>query len=259
MQCQEVLEPADKERIEKLLEEYFDITGIPTINSDGTVDIEGGCQLKHNKKIEKLPVKFGKVSDSFSCGYNNLTSLEGAPQSVGGDFSCHSNQLTSLEGAPQSVGGYFSCIDNKLISLEGAPQSVGGWFSCNTNHLISLIGAPQSVGGNFSCYNNQLTSLEGAPQSVGGYFSCGHNPLTSLVGTPQSVGGYFDCDWSPTLPLLRAVVAKEVVIYKDNNRFNEINDILNSCIENNPGSYRKAAIDARSALIDAGLRGNAKW
>jgi hypothetical protein len=186
----------DQAEIRKLLEEYFDITGISTINPDGTVDIEGHCELKENKKTTKLPVKFGKVSDNFYC---------------------------------------------------------------NSNRLTSLVGAPQSIGGHFSCNYNQLISLEGAPQSVGGYFVCGGNPLTSLEGAPQSVGGGFSCDWSPTLPLLRTVVSKEVVIWKGDARFKEINNILNSCIKNNPGSYRKAAIDARSALIDAGLRGNAKW
>jgi hypothetical protein len=50
-----------------------------------------------------------------------------------------------------------------------------------------------------------------------------------------------------------------VVIYKGNNQFEKINDILNSSIKDNPGSYRKAALDAKWKLIDAGLRGNAKW
>jgi hypothetical protein len=207
----------DQAEIRKLLEEYFNITGIPTINSDGTVDIEGDCFLKLTKKVNQLPVNFGEVSGNFNCSYNNLTSLIGAPQSVGGYFYCSYNQLTSLVGAPQSVGRHFNCADNQLTSLEGAPQSVGGCFDC---------------------YRNQLTSL---------------------VGSPQSVGGYFYCSWSPTLPLLRTVVAKEVVIWKGDTRFKEINDILNSSIKDNPGSYRKAALDAKRKLIDAGFKGNAKW
>jgi hypothetical protein len=207
----------DQTEIEELLKEYFDITGAPTINPDGTVDIEGTCFLKQNKKVNQLPVKFGKVS---------------------GGFYCSDNQLTSLVGAPQSVGGSFNCINNQLTSLDGAPQSVGGSFNCTVNRLISLVGAPQSVGGSFNCMNNQLTSLDGAPQSV---------------------GGWFYCTWSSTLPLLRTVVAKEVVIYKDNSLFKEINDILNSSIKDNPGSYRKAALDAKRKIIDAGYKDNAKW
>jgi hypothetical protein len=194
MRARELFE--DHAEIKKLLKEYFNITGPPTINPDGTVDIEGDCSLKSNKKVNQLPVKFGKVSADFSCYYNQLT------------------------------------------SLAGAPQSVGGWFSCHGNKLTSLIGAPYSVGGNFHCYRNQLTSL---------------------VGSPQSVGGYFSCDWSSTLPLLRTVVAKEVIILNGSARFGKINDILNSSIKDNLGSYRKAALDAKKALIAAGYEGNAKW
>jgi hypothetical protein len=185
-----------KQEIKALLKEYFIITGNPTINPDGTVDIGGNCKLKEDKKVNQLPVKFGKVS---------------------------------------------------------------GYFNCSFIHLISLEGAPQSVGGGFDCFGNQLTSLVGAPQSVGGYFDCRFNQLTSLEGAPQSVGDIFVCDWSPTLPLLRTVVAKRVGIYKDNKLFEEINDILNSSIKDNPGSYRKAALDAKRKLIDAGFKGNAKW
>jgi hypothetical protein len=185
-----------KQEIKRLLKEYFEIGSTHTINPDGTVDIEGDCFLKQNKKVNQLPVKFGKVS-----------------------------------------GGFY-CNDNQLTSLEGAPQSVGGYFNCNNNQLTSLVGAPQSVGGSFNCMNNQLTSLEGAPQSV---------------------GGWFYCTWSPTLPLLRTVVAKGVVIYKNKNEFKEISNILNSSIKDNPGSYRKAAFDAKRKLIDAGYKDNAKW
>jgi hypothetical protein len=246
------------EEIERLLDEYFNISGTPTINPDGTVDVEG-CSLKEDKKVNQLPVKFNKVGSNFLCFYNQLTTLNGAPNSVGDDFYCYNNQLTSLIGAPRSVGGGFYCYDNQLTSLVGAPQLIRYDFSCNTNHLISLEGAPQSVGGDFYCNDNRLTSLVGAPQSVGGDFHCNDNRLTSLEGGPQSVGGIFNCDWSPTLPLLRTVVYKRVGIYKGNDLFEEIIDILNSSIKDNPGSYRKAAIDARRKLIDAGFEENAKW
>ena len=101
-----------------------------------------------------------------------------------GHFSCFNIKLTSLEGAPASVGGDFSCYDNKLTSLEGAPASVGGYFSCSYNQLTSLEGAPASVGGFFNCYNNQLTSLEGIHKQLkkmNGTFFANKNPLKSNV------------------------------------------------------------------------------
>jgi len=62
--------------------------------------------------------------------------------------------LTSLVGAPSSVGGYFYCSLNNLTSLDGAPSSVGGSFYCHINNLTSLDGAPRSVGKDFWCMGN---------------------------------------------------------------------------------------------------------
>jgi hypothetical protein len=165
-----------------------------TINTDGSVDVEGNVYL-YNRNLTNFPLKFGSVSGYFNCSDNNLTSLEGAPQSVGGYFCCNNNNLTSLEGAPQSVAGYFYCSYNNLTSLEGAPQSVGGFY-CHNNNLTSLVGAPQSVAGSFYCHNNNLTSLVGVPKRVGGDFHCYNNNLTSLVGAPQSVAGNFSCSYN---------------------------------------------------------------
>ena len=150
------------------------ITGTYTINDDGSIDVEGTVNL-NRKKLTRIPFNFGKVSGDFKCSYNQLTSLEGAPNNVGGVFYCFDNKLTTLEGAPSSVGDYFNCSNNQLTSLEGAPNSVGGVFDCSNNQLTSLEGAPNSVGGVFDCSNNQLTSLEGAPNMVSGSFYCNDN------------------------------------------------------------------------------------
>jgi len=91
---------------------------------------------------------------------------------IHGDFECDGNELTSLKGAPSSVGGHFDCSDNNLTSLESAPSSVGRSFNCSFNDLTSLKDSPTSVDGNFYCDNNNLTSLEGAPSSVGDNFDC---------------------------------------------------------------------------------------
>ena len=54
----------------------------------------------------KLPFKFGRVDENFYCSdCPSLTSLEGAPQEVGGDFYCRNcPSLKSLKGSPQKVG-----------------------------------------------------------------------------------------------------------------------------------------------------------
>ena len=178
------------------LDEYVD--GSWKLNPQtGLINVDGDFWCIEQGLTDFKGVRFGKVSVDFSCGGNQLTTLEGAPQSVGGDFSCQDNQLTTLEGAPQSVGGDFYCEDNGLTTLEGAPQEVKGDFYCYSNQLTTLEGAPQSVGVHFNCSNNQLTSLVGAPQTVGGDFHCVRNQLTSLEGAPQSVGGSFYCYRNP--------------------------------------------------------------
>jgi hypothetical protein len=147
----------------------------------GLVDIDGDFRYNDEGLKDFKGIRFGVVTGNFSLTSlkgAQLTSLEGAPQEVGGYFCCYNNKLTSLEGAPQVVGGYFDCRYNNLTSLEGAPQEVRGGFSCGFNNLTSLVGAPQEVGENFDCSSNKLTSLEGAPQKVGEGFYCDNNPIS---------------------------------------------------------------------------------
>jgi hypothetical protein len=84
--------------------------------------------------------------------------------------------LTSLTGAPQTVGGEFGCTDNKLTSLEGAPQTVGGDFSCYNNRLTSLAGAPETVKGGFSSDSLKIPRGKWSMDTLIGIF---------LTGTPQ--------------------------------------------------------------------------
>jgi len=129
-----------------------------TINEDGSIDVDGTVYLD-SRNFKELPLKFRNVSGNFFCQYNQLTSLEGVPQSLDGDFACHYNQLTSLEGAPKSIGGNFYCDYNQLASLEGCPKSVSGAFSCSHNQLTSLEDASQSVGGVFNCDYNLIYNI----------------------------------------------------------------------------------------------------
>ena len=157
-----------------------------------------------NNRLTSLNGAPQTIGSGFYCGANSLTSLEGAPKPVNGDFACGNNQLTSLEGAPKTVGGSFFCYSNQLTSLTGAPKTVNAVFSCSDNQLTSLIGAPQIVGRSFYCDNNQLTSLDGAPKTVNGDFNCSGNQLTSLVGAPETVDVGFRCADNPLKSLVGA-------------------------------------------------------
>ena len=196
--------------------EYYDIMHLP----HGFV-IKDNLDLSDMDLAELPDMSSITIKGNFNCNNNQLTSLTGAPKSVGGVFNCHKNQLTSLTGAPESVG-IFDCSNNQLTSLTGAPARVGEVFNCSHNQLTSLTGAPESVGGNFNCSNNQLTSLTGAPESVGGNFYCHNNQLTSLTSAPESVGGNFYCHKNQLTSLTGAPESVGGDFYCDHNQLTSL-------------------------------------
>ena len=62
-----------------------------TINSDVSIDVDGDVNLIDNN-LTRFPLKFRNVSGNFYCYNNQLTTLVGGPQTVGGDFDCSHNQ-----------------------------------------------------------------------------------------------------------------------------------------------------------------------
>ena len=129
------------------VERICDYYGIKnwTLRSDGLVDVDGDVNLIY-KDLTKLPLQFGRVTGSFYCFQNSLTTLKGGPKEVEGAFYCDHNNLTTLEGAPQEVGRDFLCFYNNLTTLEGGPKEVGGGLYCYYNNLTTLKGAPEYVG-----------------------------------------------------------------------------------------------------------------
>ncbi len=99
-----------------------------TINSDGSIDVNGSVDLSF-KNLTQLPLTFNKVSGYFYCSYNNLTSLKGSPRWVGGWFDCDHNNLTSLEFSPDYVGGWFSCETNPLIDNYCDTEIGSGFYT----------------------------------------------------------------------------------------------------------------------------------
>ena len=70
-------------------------------------------------------------------------------------FNCCNNDLISLIGAPEYVGGNFYCVNNNLTSLEGCPRVVEGNFDCRGNHpLKSLKGIGEIKGKIYSDFFN---------------------------------------------------------------------------------------------------------
>jgi hypothetical protein len=84
-------------------------------------------------KISKTPNENGKFvvdcAKSLRVINKSITSLTNGYFEFGfikGEFECdHCKSLTSLEGAPEKVGGYFRCIDCKsLKTLEDVPKQL---------------------------------------------------------------------------------------------------------------------------------------
>ena len=90
----------------KLFENFEDINSICkeynienyTVNSDGTIDVNGDVRIFKKGGSKVIPLRFGKVTGYFMCDNNKLTSLEGCPKEVGGDFHCSDNKLRRIEG-----------------------------------------------------------------------------------------------------------------------------------------------------------------
>ncbi len=126
-----------------------------TINSDGSIDVDGSDVSLFNKGLTKLPLKFNRISGFFDCSNNKLTSLEGCPNYVGDFFDCSNNKLTSLEGSPDRVIGSFVCSKNKLISLKGLPIIIENNF-ISSNNPISIIDSSVEVKGEIYLYNTNF-------------------------------------------------------------------------------------------------------
>ena len=91
------------------------IIGTYIINDDGSIDVDGNVELCR-KSLTKIPFKFRNVSGIFDCSTNQLTSLKGAPNKVGGGFYCYNNpnlSYTELFKIVDSVKGdiYYSSFN----------------------------------------------------------------------------------------------------------------------------------------------------
>jgi hypothetical protein len=105
------------------------------VNSDtGLIDVDGDVGMS-DMNLTEISVKFGNVTGYFNCGFNKLTSLVGAPQSVGGCFDCSYNKLTNFLNGLKSVGDDLICYNSQLVSLEGFPVSLGGFFHIDLSYI----------------------------------------------------------------------------------------------------------------------------
>lgn len=89
-----------------------------SINSDGSVDINENVYTGIGYVyLDKVSIKFGKVTGDFFCHHQKITSLKNSPRSVTGHFCCDSNKLTSFEGLPEYIGRSLICDNNPVDEI----------------------------------------------------------------------------------------------------------------------------------------------
>jgi hypothetical protein len=129
----------DRASIKDLLISYFEVDGRYTINDDLSVDTEHSVIVRNRGRSffpnGKLPIKFGTVGGDFDVVNTGLTTLVGAPHTVGDTFMCSANKLTTLEHGPQKVRYGYVIGTNPLINLEGFPTS-------NAPDMVSMYYMP---------------------------------------------------------------------------------------------------------------------
>jgi hypothetical protein len=157
-----------------------------SINADGSIDVDGNVDFNWSR-LDRIPLKFNRVSGFFDCAYNSLSSLDGCPVSVGGFFDCKYNKLSSLDGCPVSVGGFFDCRFNSLTSLKGCPTNVSG-FDCSNNNLTSLEFCPTEIEFIFESHTNKL------PRAMSDYFGYDNIMIDQMVFVKYQ--SYYDV-WTP--------------------------------------------------------------
>ena len=231
----------NKAKIEQTLRNWAPIRGRITINDLGQVSVSGRV-MAYPKPTPggKIPVEFLYVAHTFHASSNNLTSLENCPQTVGKDFIVAYNQLTSLEGMPQDIRGNVDIGRNQISSLMECPPKIKGYFICRNNLLENFVGGPVEVLGEMDATENPLKSLEGFPTKLQKVY------LT----------------YSPSLPLLRTLVCKKVILVPTSGGWKDQNPLLmkvEKILNKYAGQGKRVMFDCQKELEDAGFEENARW
>ena len=105
----------------------------PTINTDGTLNVEGVRFQNENWKEFPKFIKFKECKGDFIIKNCALTKLNG-PVKVDGNFEVSNSDITSLENGPKTVLGDFYVYRNrKFNSLKGFPEEINGDIDFGAN------------------------------------------------------------------------------------------------------------------------------
>jgi hypothetical protein len=110
----------DKKELENIKAwcESLEITNY-TINSDGSVDIQGDISIDSETMDNQLqfPIKLNIVDGNMIIQNAGITSLINMPHTVNGNFQASNCDLISLEGCPKIIKGDFDFTNNSVSSF----------------------------------------------------------------------------------------------------------------------------------------------
>jgi len=175
------------------------------------------------------------------------------------------------------MDGEFEVKDNGSVTVYGNVfarramptipvkfSSIDGILQIAHCELQSLKNCPNRLG-NLSVYGNRLGNCVGLPTHVLGWLDISDNPLKTLEGFPKSVGGHVDITYTLALPLLRLLVAPEVIfrLPKDAgatlDQTTHARDRVKAILDKYMGKGKRAMFDCQKELEDAGFGENARW
>lgn len=143
--------------------------------------------IRNNKNLKNLDGCPDKIGEHFYCSGCSIESLEGGPSIIGNSgvtfghltsqfsYSCSHNNLKSLSGCPDVVGGEFDCSYNKLQNFEGGPKIVNHSYQFSINNIVDFVGFPSPessyikfIGYRASPLEQQITKID--------------NPVVEILG-----------------------------------------------------------------------------
>jgi hypothetical protein len=136
-----------------------------------------GNQISHIKNLH-----FCEIRDSIDLSYNQITSLEGCVEMVGGEFDISYNPLSSLIYGPQNVQGHYRCHHCSLTNLEGLAQEFGlfeSFLYAHSNQIDTLEHLENKTITSLLLSNNKITSLQGIDLYTD-VLSIHHNPIEDI-------------------------------------------------------------------------------
>jgi hypothetical protein len=127
------------------------------IEKSGIVNVNVHVDISY-QKLEKIPIQFGTVNNSFFCYENKLISLNGSPKVIYGGFYCQYNKITSLIDGPIKVERDYYCNFNPfLLSLEGFPKD---FYEIPNSHLYCMDTPIYNIYKLFPDHESYIESLD---------------------------------------------------------------------------------------------------